>query len=211
MQREEHFVLLLDSPASSAQRASVPVPVGLARWRARGGERSQVEFEARLFERDLRVQQVETVDACAAELVWREWRAGQGRTLRARAEDGVLELVEWGRRDVVRERLSAPAPVWFALHLVEAARVGDLPRSLECFDPLGRRVERLEVRANSLTPTLQLLRLNDASGACAGEYQLEGEALSEFRWQAGELRARAIERDEYERLERDAAAARENR
>lgn len=209
--REEHFVLLLDSPGSSAQRPSVPKPVGLARRRARGGERSQVELEARLFEENLRVQQVETVDARGAELVWREWRAGQGRTLRARTQGGVLELVEWGRSEVVRVELPAPESLWWPLHLLEAVRGGRALESVPCFDPLGRCIETLELRVAADAPARRRLRWMDASGACAGEFHFEGESLLEFRWQAGALRAKSIDAAEYERLEREQAAARDER
>lgn len=206
VQREEHFVLLLDSPGSSAQRTSVPKPVGLASWRARGGERSQVELEVRLFDEDLRVQHVETVDSSVSELVWREWRAGHGRTLRVRAEAGVLELVEWGRPEVLRVTLPTPDPVWLPLHLLEALRARAPIESALCFDPLGRCAERLSLREQSDAPESRRVRLSDALQACAGEFRFEGDVLAEFRWQAGALRAQAIAADEYATLEREQAA-----
>ncbi len=209
--REEHFVLLLNTPGSSAQRPSVLMPVGLARLRARGGERSQVEFEARLFEEDLRVQQVESVDARGMELVWREWRAGQGRTLRARAERGALEIVEWGRPEVLRVKLAAPEPLWLPLHLLEAGRARASIDSALYFDPLGRRTEVLKLHRAGGGAEPGRWRWSDSSGACAGEFRFEGESLAEFRWQAGVLSAKSIDAAEYGRIERVHAAARGQR
>jgi len=200
--REEFFVLECSLPADAGARAAVE-QVGLARWSARGGERAQVELEARFFEDGLRVHQVESASGSERELVWREWRPSDGRTLIARARGGALDLVEWGRHEPLRTSLPAPADLCFPLHLVEALRIerGALQReALLRFDPLGRRSESLQLVEHERAGDVRTLELRDDSGACAGRYEFDGERLRSFRWQGGALIARAIEPADYARL-----------
>lgn len=202
---DEHFVLELRVPSQAARSSSAAKPVGLARCVRRASDgRVQLELEARFFDDNLRVHHVETFGPKGSELVWREWRPGQGRTLHVHVADGVARVVEWGGLEALRERWSAPEDLVFPLQLVELARSGAAPpawgeRGPLRFDPLGRVCERVRLRARTQAAGGGLTLLRD-DGSSAGLFAFESGVLASFAWQAGELRGRAISAQEYAEL-----------
>jgi len=213
---DEHFVLELRTPNAGARATSAAKPVGVARWvrRALDG-RTQLELEARFFDEELRVHHVETFGPKGRELVWREWRPGQGRTLHVHVEGGFARVVEWGGLEALRERWSAPEDLVFPLQLVELARSALAPtawgeRGPLRFDPLGRVCERVRIQLRpEEAATGVVLQREDRSSA--GAFSFEGGALVSFAWQAGELRARAIGAQEYAEFVAQAARTDSNR
>lgn len=202
---DEHFVLELRMPNDGARPTSAAKPVGVARWVRRASDgRVQLELEVRFFDEQLRVHQIETFGPKGSELVWREWRPGHGRTLHVQLEGGFARLVEWGGLEAVRERWSAPVDLVFPLQLVELSRAGAAPqtwgeRGPVRFDPLGRACERVRVVANSTDASASLALLRE-DGSSAGAFAFESGALASFAWQAGELRGRAVDAQEYAEL-----------
>lgn len=215
---EEFFVLELSrGEGSNASRPAAPAPVGVAVWRRASGSRSQCELEARFFEERARVHLVEESGSAGSTLVFREWRSSSGRTVRVQPGEraDVLQVVEWGRAQPVRESFSTPATPWLALHDVELVRSGaatasELARSRSWFDPLGRRT--IEVRGTlewrgepaadspAAFELARTVRWTDESGACVGEQTFVGDELRSFRWQGGDLVARRVPREEHLRL-----------
>lgn len=202
---DEHFVLELRTPSSTARSTTAAKPVGVARWVRRASDgRVQLEFEARFFDENLRVHQVETFGPKGSELVWREWRPAQGRTLHVHVEGGLVRVVEWGGLEAQREHWSAPAELVFPLQLVELARSGAAPRVWGergplRFDPLGRVCERVRVQAQAPDAGGGLALVRE-DGSSAGVFRFEHGALAGFAWQAGELRGRAVDAQEYAQL-----------
>lgn len=209
----EHFVLELRTPSGAARSSGAAKPVGVARWLRRASEgRVQLEFEARFFDENLRVHQVETFGPKGRELVWREWRPAQGRTLHVQVEGGVARVVEWGGLEALRERWSAPADLVFPLQLVELARGGTAPQAWRergplRFDPLGRVYERVRIQAQAPDAGGGLALVRE-DGSSAGVFRFESGALASFAWQAGALRGRAIGAQEYAELLAQAESAR---
>jgi hypothetical protein len=203
--REELFALELEAPRVAGKDAEPAQVVGVAALRrsaASGGE--TIEWDLRFFEGDTRVHHVEHLGAAGARLVWREWRPGQGRTLVADVEPTGISLVEWGREEGLRTRVEAPEGMLLPLTLLERARRGELVgERASCFDPLSRSVERLEIAIESAGPSGEdsqerRISTSRADGTSAGSYVFRGEELIEVRWQKGGLRARRIERENYE-------------
>lgn len=202
---DEYFALELSSPPDANGKSSAPRTVGVARWTRRAGPSTLLELEARFFDEHARVHHVERIGEDASELVWREWRAGQGRTLNARLAKGALELVEWGRLQAHRQTWKAPPELVFPLQAVELARADGAASNWGAgtfarFDPLGRNIE---------PTTLKRLRENEIErvafdgldGESVGTFAFEAGALRWFRWQNGDLRARAVDAGEHARLQ----------
>lgn len=209
---DEYFALELTSPADSARASPTRRTVGVARWTRRAGPSTLLEFEARFFDEQARVHHVERIDEGGSELVWREWRAGQGRTLRARLANGALELVEWGGLQVHRESSQAPRDLVFPLQAVELARArancGE--RAFPRFDPLGRCVE-LTTLTRTREGELERAAFVDPEGVSVGTFAFEAGVLRWFQFQSGDLRARAVDVDEHARLARAYESSRAER
>jgi len=206
--REEHFVLEVDAPAAG-ERAASRQRVGLAVLRRRNdaaGE--QTELDLRFEREETRVLHVERWRIGAPRLVWREWRPGGGRTVVAEplAEADVVRVVEWGSTECARLDVTARGGALLPLYFLELARRGEISSgSFPRFDPLSNSVERVTTAvafAPCVEPGVVVRRftlLRDV-GTSAGSFVFEGDALREFRWQDGGLAARAVTREEYERL-----------
>jgi hypothetical protein len=217
---EEHFAFELRSPPGPDGKPVAARPVGVACLRRTFDDVVQLELEARFFEEHTRVYCIESRGPRGVELVWREWRSGDGRTLHARQMDGRVELVDWGRLEALRSSLEAPTDLIWPLEAIERARTsGGLAAwnsaPMARFDPLGRRVDELRVRwegANSVEPVeggaaTGCARWIAADGALFGEFTFAAGVLREFRWQGGDLAARAIDAEEFARRIREHEAS----
>jgi hypothetical protein len=200
--RVETFRLDLEDAASDAE------PAGVALFLAEPkGAGLRLELQVRFFDAATQVIHVETIAETSRELVFREVRAVGGRTLRMEWRDGAPAT----SREVVGEEIAArsfPEEPGFLLPLalVELMRRGLVkPGPLRVFAPLASAVEELALSSDaaateraSARTTFELLR----EGRLAGRFSFEAGTLQSFRWQAGGLVARAVTRDEYERLSR---------
>jgi len=213
--REEFFVLELARSANT-QPARAPAVVGVSVWRRSEGSDVQLECETRFFEERTRVQQIERPSDDAARFVWREWRANKGRTVRVQwnAASERFDLVEWGRSEPIRVELDAAGELHWPLEAIELARdSSEMPSPFVWFDALSRSCERVHASVEwrgqasatdaNAQELLRRVRLEDDSGVCVGEFDFVADELRSYRWQAGGLRARRVESDEYERLIRE--------
>lgn len=213
--RVEHFVL---EAAPEGARAEA---VGMARLVCgpdpeAGAPAGALRLEAELcfFAEETRVVHTERLREGGARgpevtLVWRELRPGGGRTLLLEgALGGALKSCETARGELVRREHAGGADAFLWLSLLEAAREGGrLAGALRLFQPLAGVFEPLEARVSEAVPdaggtperALELLR----GGASAGRFVFRGRALDSFRLQAGGPLARAISREDYERLRAD--------
>lgn len=218
--REELFVLELErGPALERAGPQPPEAVGVALLRRRVLDgQAQDEWELRFFEDGTRVAHVERWSSGRPTLVWREWRPGGGRTLKAEPGAAGVEVVEWGRKQGLRTSLPAAEAVLLPLQLLELARAGALASGrVQWFDPLARSVEVVEVLARAVpggaresggepAPERRVTLLRE-DGTSAGEFAFRGAELHAFRWQAGDLSGRRIGREAYaEHLQRCAPA-----
>lgn len=213
--REEFFALELSSP-------DTVTVAGYAAWRRRREDGGQVlELELAFPAEGTRVSHVERATHDQSRLVWREWRAGGGRTLHVQWPRGQahIEVVEWGRADGLRTSWEATDGALMPLYLLELARHGDIERgAFTCVDPLSRSLERMQVstafsaRASGtesfdVEHTVELI---DHDGVTRGAYTFCGAELVGFRWARGDLHARRIPADEFVRalqaFERSAAS-----
>ncbi len=207
--REEHFALELDSPTEGAAPR-----VGLALLRrSKIGDETLLEWDVRFEDEGARVLQVERVSEHGTKLVWREFGGSRGRTVMCELGDSApdLRVVEWAdeRR---REDIRLESGVLTPLALLELARNGDLCDGVQrWFDPLSTSIEPVELishyegrpdeAADSGADAWLVRRdfaLTRTDGTRAWSASFSGDDLVEFRWQGGGLRARRIERAEYQ-------------
>lgn len=183
-------------------------PAGYLLWRRSEGEDgATLEWDVRFLERDTRVLEIERPAAAGAALVYRELRPQSGRTLSAEwVEQGsALRLREWGGPEGLQLRLDDCDGGRFRLGLLEDLRAAAAPpRAARVFDPLGRRFEHLAVEvehgpADGPRSGARIVRLTREDGSSAGAWLLRGEEVLGFQWQAGGLRARRIDAQEYDR------------
>jgi hypothetical protein len=229
-QRVEAFVLeqvdplaavdlwtLLGAPPRTpyGEAATPPEELGFLQWRrSEDGPVRTLEWDLLFNESETRLLEVERRDAAGESLVWREMQPRSGRTLCAdRIDEGAtLRLREWGGRDGRQVRLVDCAGGRFRLGLLEELRESaQPPPAASVFDPLARRFEHLAVSvetgaADGPWAGARLVRLTREDGSSAGTFLVREGAVVGFQWQAGGLRARRIELDEYRlRLEQLAA------
>ncbi|HVS17360.1 MAG TPA: hypothetical protein VMT18_02080 [Planctomycetota bacterium] len=196
---------------------AAPETVGFLSWRRSAGEAGPtLEWDLRFSERETRLLEVERGEAGGAGLVYREMQPHAGRTLSAEwIDDGTaLRLREWGGPQGLQLRLEDCAGGRFRLSLLEELRGNATPpRSARVFDPLSRRFEHLTIdveegAVDGPWAGARLVRLSRADGSSAGAWFLRGEAVLGFQWQAGGLRARRIDAEEYSRRLEELAARR---
>lgn len=199
----------LDAPAGTyvayfrldAPGAPEAPPIGLLRYVAgpdpEGGER--VETELLFLAEGLRVVHGERARGDERRTVFREFGTRGGRTLILSGVSGLgYDATELGGPEVVRRRLSAAGE--FPLALTEAARAGRaVPRTAEVFEPLASDFEALSLatRGGFEERTLEARR---ADGSLRWSATFRGEGLVALGWSEGGPRARAVSREEYERI-----------
>jgi hypothetical protein len=190
----QHF--RLDSPAGADAPAQ-----GLLRYLSgpdpEGGLR--VETEITWFAEGLRVLQGERVNGAERRLVFRELGARTARTFfLTQHGSAVCEATELGGPEVVRRTF--PATGEFPLFLVESARRGlALPASAEVFEPLGATLEPLTLTTSGGFEERTLIARR-ADGSLRWSVTFRAAEPIAWAWQDGGPRARAIAREEYERL-----------
>ncbi len=220
--REEFFVLELAAEEADGEDPLIATPrelfrggegatlVGFAvirRWQS--GATRQAEWDVRFLECGTRVLQVEQTEAGHRGLIWRELRPTDGRTLHLEREEGSasLTLREWAGRRLVRAELEAPTGARLPLELLDELRDATAGWGrLALFDPLTRGFEQLELRVENLGPSpvpsdapLRRAELVREDATLAGRYLFQGPELVAFQWQAGGLRGRRVEREDFER------------
>jgi hypothetical protein len=150
--RVERFVLEWPAgPRPPGQRVA-----GLVEWRLQDVRQGvQIEREIRFAgaagEGAGRVLHVERLTESDARLVWREIGTSSGRSLLCEwlRDARGLRVLEWGRDGARRATLEPWNGVAMPLYLIELARVGRATQgSHAVFDPLSRRLERLELRTS---------------------------------------------------------------
>ena len=211
--RVEHFRLERGAPGSD--------PVGLVRWISgpdpehEGGWR--VEREVIFFDETTRVVHTERLHPDRRKLVWREVRPRSGRTLVLEwTPDGRTTSYETIGGEIFRKELDLPGGALLPLSLVEHARLGeDWQGSFPVFRPLASDFELLQlgVRREGSARQLELRRTD---GLLVGRFQFRGHELESFRWQEGDLVARAISATTFRELvpaaeEAETRETRENR
>jgi len=199
----------LDAPAGTyvawfrldAPEAPDAPPAGLLRYVAGpdpdGGERVEVEF---LFLAEgLRVVHGERARGEERHTVFREFGTQSGRTLIVSGAAGAgYEATELGGPEVVRRHLVPGGE--FPLGLLEHARAGRaVPRTAEVFEPLGTTFEPLTLATRGGFEE-RILEARRADGSLRWGATFRGEALVALSWSEGGPRARAVPREEYERL-----------
>lgn len=190
----QHF--RLDSPAGSDAPAQ-----GLLRYLSgpdpEGGLR--VESELTWFAEGLRVLQAERVNGAERRLVFRELGARSARTFFLTGRAGqACEATELGGPEVVRR--TYPATGEFPLFLVESARRGlALPASADVFEPLGAVLEPLTLTTQGGFEE-RTLSARRSDGSLRWSVTFRGAEPVRWAWQDGGPCARAIAREEYERL-----------
>ena len=170
-----------------------------------------VELDLHYFAEDVRVIHVEQSSGVSRSLVFREVDPFLGRTLFLEANGTSCAGYELGGGEVLRHEF--PLEGEFPMLLIESLRRGGTPRAdAAVLDPLSARCE----------PTRFELRERDGERSCEARrgdeslrWRIEfgGSELRAWRFQDHGPLARAIPRDEYERLEErfalDSRAARE--
>ena len=196
------WALLGGAPATSREE------VGFLLWRRSEGEAGPtLEWDLHFSERETRLLEVERPGPEGPGLVYREMQPSAGRTLTAEwVDDGsALRLREWGGRQALQLRVEDCAGGRFRLGLLEELRVApEPPRAARVFDPLARRFEHLTLEVELAADAgpwagTRMLRLLRSDGSSAGTWLLREGAVLGFQWQAGGLRARRIDVDEYTR------------
>ncbi len=201
--RIEHFALEL--PTRDGYLVQ-----GVLRWIARReGDGIQLEWELDFPGEELRVLTLEALGPGGDRLVWRELRAGAGRSLLVEwaSNDPVLHLREWARDGSSRETRRPSRGAVLPLSLLELCREGRLAQGVfEVLDPTSRGLSALELSTGyelAQEPGAEARRwveLRRADGTLAGRYRFRRAELLDFEWQEGGLRGRRIGADEYERL-----------
>lgn len=211
--RVEHFLVEWTDPAAppgtdaaatrQARRDRVVALVRLRRGWVNGDLQLETDYDDLL--EGVRLSAHERLGARVSRLVWRERTPGRGRTLRAEwSPDGsALETAEWdvgGRRP---RSASLEEGGVLPQYLVDLARTGRVVSGrFRVFDPLAARLELQELSTCYETDEdgrmARVVRLRRADGTLAGEYRFEGRALKAFRLQDGRLRARAVDREQWE-------------
>ncbi|MEQ1893582.1 MAG: hypothetical protein ABL998_13645 [Planctomycetota bacterium] len=190
----QHF--RLDSPAGT----DAP-PQGLLRYLSgpdpEGGLR--VETELSWFAEQLRLLHGERVNGNERRLVFRELGPHSARTFFLTAHGGArAEATELGGPEVVRRTYSAAGEL--PLFLVESARRGfALPSTAEVFEPLGATLEPLTFTTQGGFEE-RTLAARRADGSLRWSVTFRGAEPVAWAWQDGGPRARAIAREEYERI-----------
>jgi hypothetical protein len=189
-------------------------PIGSALWRrSDAGLGQRLELELRFARssagEDQRVLHVESLDADAPLLVWRELGPGSGRSVMAEwnREGTGLCTREWGHNETKSGTFIACRGVTMPLYLVELVRAGDLAAGkVTAFDPLARALVELELRTiwkagseRGDAPAARSVELTRADGTLYARYEFEGLELCSFAWHAGGLVARRATLEEYER------------
>lgn len=190
----QHF--RLDSPSGS----DAP-PQGLLRYLSgpdpEGGLR--VETELTWFAEGLRVLHGERVHGGERRLVFRELGLRSARTFFLTGHgDAPCEATELGGPAVVRRIFAATGE--FPLFLVESARRGlALPTTADVFEPLGAVLEPLTLATQGGFEE-RTLSARRADGSLRWSVTFRGAEPIAWAWQDGGPRARAIEREEYDRI-----------
>lgn len=214
--REEHFLLELSSDARGLALGGTSQgarEVGLAVWRRRvEADVRQDEWEIRFHEdgvEDTRVLHVERFERGRTKLVWRSWRPGEGRTLIVEWNDAgdALRVLEWGRSETLRVEIPAEGGAVMPLYLEGLARAGHVGGGrFVRFDPLSRCLERVRVdclvdatAARDEGPRERLIELRREDDSLASAWLFDADGLQGFQWQAGGVRGRRIDADEYQR------------
>lgn len=188
--------------------ASSQEAAGYLLWRrSEGAQGATLEWDVRFVERETRVLEIERPGAGGTTLVYRELRPQSGRTLSAEwiDEGSALRLREWGGPVGLQQRLDDCDGGRFRLGLLEDLRRDDRTSgAARVFDPLARRFEHLRVEvehgaAEGPWAGTRMVRLAREDGSSAGAWLLRGEEVLGFQWQAGGLRARRIDAQEYAR------------
>ena len=213
----EYFVLEQPGePGTPLDLEAVPAleprQAGLACWRrlaVDGGH--QLEWDVVFPEQGTRVLHTERWTVAGSRLVWRELRAGSGRSLSAEDLEGGtgLRLREWAGRFRQALEIEAPGPYVLPLQLLELARRGALPpEGAWVFDPLARSFERVRPcePAPGSSVDRERIDLLREDGTSAGSWIFDEGGLQAFGWQAGGLRARRISAEEYQRRQDSEAA-----
>ena len=185
----------LDAGASGAP------PAGLLRYLAgpdpEGGQRIEMEF---LFlSEGLRLVHGERVRGDERRTVFREFGARSGRTLILTGSSGTgFEATELGGPEVLRRSLAPGGE--FPLALLEGVRQGKAaPGTAAVFEPLSTSFEPLSLATRGgFEERILEARRDDESLRWSATFR--GEALIALGWSEGGPRARAIPREEYERL-----------
>jgi len=187
-------------------------PLGLVRWVSgpdpenEGGWR--VEQDVTFFAEATRVIHTERLHRAKRKLVWREVRARSGRTVLVEwTPDGRAVSLETVGGEVVRKDLELGPDVLLPLALVEHARAGvDWDGTFPVYQPLvgDTELQRLSVERSGPERVLELRRLD---GDLAGRFRFRDGELVGFRWQAGDLVARAIPAAAFDDLSTAAQAA----
>lgn len=186
----------LDAPG----HAEAP-PAGLLRYLAGpdpdGGQRIEAEF---LFLAEgLRLVHGEREHGEERRTVFREFGKGAGRTLiLTGGASGGYEATELGGPEVQRRSFEPGGE--FPLGLLEAARQGHaVSRVTSVFEPLATSFEALTLATRGGFDE-RILEARRADESLRWSATFRGEALIALGWSEGGPRARAISREEYERI-----------
>jgi hypothetical protein len=150
-----------------------------------------------------RISHVECHGETGPRCLWRELGPAGGRSVAAEwSRDGrALDVVEWGPGGTQRGTLVGARGVVMPLFLAELVRDGKLASgSVTVFDPLGRTLEPLWVRTiYDAESSKRVVELTRGDGTLFQRFTFGGVDLVSFQWQEGNLVARRVERDEYDR------------
>jgi hypothetical protein len=156
--------------------------------------------ETVFFAERTRVLHTERLAPGLRELVFRELRAADGRTLYfAWTPDGHGNSREAIGRDLRRTEFDLGANAALPLSLVELARRSELAvADVALFQPLANELSVVQASMSN-EEGVRVLTLGRASEPSASRYEFDGRTLTSFRWQSGGPVATAITEPEFER------------
>jgi len=201
----EHFALRRSTPpdpdrTASSRGAPRDSYVGACTWtRATEDGTTTLQLDLELPLEDTRVLQVEEIGADGRSFVWRELRAGGGRTIRFTSGPERTEAVEWSVTGTKRrvDWPSGGALGW--LELAELARADRAPASALWIDPLARELVRVRIHVER-GPGERLYVVRSHAGHVVAELRFAGDEWVSFAWQSDGLVAEPVSADAHERF-----------
>ena len=209
----EYFALRTDSVAEVDSNDAPAEPQGkpgtstraigacaLTRSHADGSWAFQLDIELPLEE--TRVLQVETSSSSGRDCIWRELRAGSGRTIRFGVQPEGTEATEWASGGTKRKSAWPDQRGLGLLELIQLARqehTGRIPSKARWIDPLAAELVPVVILVED-RGSVRTVDVYTSSGDRVAHVAFEGHELTALGWQAGGLIAERVSAEAHARL-----------